>query len=101
MFKILLNWLIFTDNICNQDSYTNLYSQNNKINNKTDNQIEKNENDDFVFDVEDLVHDLYTEIIESSEILNEKLESASITTPKYQINNTPMYITDYILFNSS
>ncbi|XP_050521361.1 uncharacterized protein LOC126894396 isoform X32 [Daktulosphaira vitifoliae] len=85
--------------ICNQSSYTNLYSQNNKTDIQTESQIKVDKNDNFAFDVEDMVNNLYTDIVESSETTNQQVESVSCANPESQSKNRPEYIKDYLLFN--
>ncbi|XP_050521357.1 uncharacterized protein LOC126894396 isoform X29 [Daktulosphaira vitifoliae] len=81
--------------ICNQKNYKNLFSRNNEIDIGTERLIEVHKKDDFVFDVEDLINNLYTDIVENNETIN--IES---TMPESQSKNTPKYIKDYLLFNN-
>ncbi|XP_050521351.1 uncharacterized protein LOC126894396 isoform X24 [Daktulosphaira vitifoliae] len=81
--------------MCNQKSYKNLFSRNNEIDIGTERLIEVHKKDDFVFDVEDLINNLYTDIVENNETIN--IES---TMPESQSKNTPKYIKDYLLFNN-
>ncbi|XP_050521373.1 uncharacterized protein LOC126894402 isoform X4 [Daktulosphaira vitifoliae] len=85
--------------ICNQSSYTNLISQNNEIDIQRETKNEVDKKDEFVFDVEEMVNNLYTEIVESSETTNQKVEFVSCTSLESQSKNRPEYIKDYLLFN--
>ncbi|XP_050521355.1 uncharacterized protein LOC126894396 isoform X27 [Daktulosphaira vitifoliae] len=86
--------------ICNQSSYTNLYSQNNKTDIQTESQIKVDKNDNFAFDVEDMVF-LYTDSVKRSETTNQQVESVSCANPDSQSKNRPEYIKDYLPFNIS
>ncbi|XP_050521350.1 uncharacterized protein LOC126894396 isoform X22 [Daktulosphaira vitifoliae] len=98
-FRVCKNKNFFHDDdieyICNQSSYKNLFIQNNEIDIQTEKLIEVDKKDDFVFDVEDLINNLYTDIVENN--VTTKVESAM---PKSQTKNTPKYIKDYLLFNN-
>ncbi|XP_050521353.1 uncharacterized protein LOC126894396 isoform X25 [Daktulosphaira vitifoliae] len=86
--------------VCNQSSYTNLFNQNNEIDIQGETQMEVNKNNDYEFDVEDLVNNLYTDIVESTETTNQQVESVSCANPKSQSKNRPEYIKDYLPFNN-
>ncbi|XP_050521358.1 uncharacterized protein LOC126894396 isoform X30 [Daktulosphaira vitifoliae] len=86
--------------ICNQRSYTNLFNKNNVIDIQTETKTEVDKNDDFTFDIEDSINNLYTEIVESSETSNQEVDFVSCTIPESQTKNRPEYIKDYLLFSN-
>ncbi|XP_050521371.1 uncharacterized protein LOC126894402 isoform X2 [Daktulosphaira vitifoliae] len=86
--------------ICNQRSYTNLFNKNNVIDIQTETKTEVDKNDDFTFDIEDSINNLYTEILESNETSNQEEDFVSCTIPESQTKNRPEYIKDYLLFSN-
>ncbi|XP_050522888.1 uncharacterized protein LOC126895260 [Daktulosphaira vitifoliae] len=82
--------------ICNIDKYTDFYKkQKDEVKTTVDQVV----NDEFEFDVDDLINDFYFDFDVSQEIQNHQFKQTTNETSKREPVFSPKYMTDYIPYN--